>query len=400
MENKTTESLFNSNFIKVSLASLFMYTGFYLVMPIIAPYSQEVLGVEPSMSGIIAASYIITALLMRPFSGYFVDRYDRKKFYMVVFVLFALMFTGYIAISDTVGGLILTRVLLGASFSLVTTAAGTLAIDVVPSSHRSDGIGYYAAIIVLAMAIGPMVGLYLIEILSYNDLFKFATLSCWIGVAIGAMVKTKHREPVIHEKLSIDRFFMREGLSIAAVIAIIYFLYGSLMVYVALYIKDLEIGVNSGNFFLFFALGIISARWVAGGSLRNGKYNGVLLIGTGMIIVSGVLFTTSLTKATFIPISSLLGLGFGMISPCIQSMIINLGPSNRRGTANSTYYIAIDGGTGVGMLFGGIIAQNSSYTALYQIGAGMALFALLLYIGFAKRNYEAKLKEYQDTITK
>ncbi|MFI3327894.1 MAG: MFS transporter [Rikenellaceae bacterium] len=398
MENPKSKRLFNSNFLKVSLASLFMYTGFYLVMPIIAPYSQEVLGVEPSMSGIIAASYIITALLMRPFSGYFVDRYDRKKFYMTVFVLFALMFTGYIAISDTVGGLILTRVLLGATFSLVTTAAGTLAIDVVSSEHRADGIGYYAAIIVLAMAIGPMVGLYLIEIFSYNDLFKFATLSCWIGVAIGAMVKTKPHAPVIHEKLSLDRFFMREGLSMAAVISIIYFLYGSLMVYVALYIKELAIGVNSGNFFLFFALGIISARWVTGNALRHGKYNRVLLIGTSLIVISGILFTTALTMKTFIPVSLLLGLGFGMISPCIQSMIIDLGPSNRRGTANSTYYIAIDGGTGVGMLFGGVIAQNTSYTTLYQIGAALALFAIVVYVGYAKRNYETKLNEYRDTL--
>ncbi len=391
MDNPTAEKLFNTNFLKVAIASLFMFTGFYLVMPIIAQYSQSELGVDASMAGVIAASYIITALLVRPFSGYLVDRFDRKKFYMTVFIIFALMFSGYI-ISTTVGELILTRVLLGASFSLVTTAASTLAIDVVPSQYRADGIGYYAAIIVLAMAIGPMLGLYLVEIMSYNELVIFATISCWIGVLIGATVKTKPRELIVHEEaLSVDRFFMKEGISIAIVIAIMYFLYGSLTVFVSLYIKEISVDINSGNFFLFFAVGIMSARAFTGKMLHNREYNKIVLTGSLLIIAAGALFSTYLCSKTFVAISVALGLGFGMIAPAIQSMMIDLVPAKRRGTANSTFYIALDLGSGAGMLAGGAIAQMTSYTMLYKFGTVLAIFAIIFYIIFAKRSYEKQL---------
>ncbi|MFI3306751.1 MAG: MFS transporter [Rikenellaceae bacterium] len=388
------EQLFNRNFILLSVASLLMFTGFYLVMPIIAKYVVEEFHADSSVAGVVAASYIITALLTRPLSGYLVDKFDRRKFYIVTFSVFALLFTGYI-VSSSVAGLIATRVLLGAFFSLVTTAANTLAIDVLPSSRRGEGIGYYGAIIVLAMAIGPMLGLYMIELFDYRELFIMAAASCWLGVAIGSFVKTKPREPIIHEALSIDRFFLREGTPIASFMALLYFLYGSLMVYVALYIGEHGIDVNAGNFFLLFAFGIIVARIIAGRALRRGLNDLVVRVGSAIIIVAATLFIFALSDATF-PISSiLLGLGFGMVAPSIQSMMVDLVAANRRGTANSTYFIALDFGSGLGMLVGGSIAQWWSYQTLYTIGLALVVVALVFYLMHACPDYIRKRSRQQ-----
>ncbi|MFR9557285.1 MAG: MFS transporter [Rikenellaceae bacterium] len=384
------ERLFNRNFILLAVASLFMFTGFYLVMPIIAKYVVDRFHADSSMAGVVAASYIITALLTRPFSGYLVDRFDRRKFYLTSFSIFALLFTGYI-ISTSVAGLIMTRILLGASFSLVTTAANTLAIDVIPSSRRGEGIGYYGAIIVLAMAIGPMLGLYMIELFDYRELFIMAAVSCWLGVAIGSFVKSKPREPIIHEALSIDRFFLREGMPIASVIALMYFLYGTLMVYIALYVGESGLDINSGNFFLLLALGIIIARTVASRALRLGLNDLIVKIGSLTIIGAASIFIFFLNSITF-PISSiLLGVGFGMVAPSIQSMIVDLVPAHRRGTANSTYFIALDLGSGIGMLVGGTIAHWWSFQALYAIGLLLVVAAVLFYVFYARRDYSEKI---------
>ncbi len=387
------ERLFNRNFVILSIASLLMFTGFYLVMPIIAKYVVERFHADPSVAGVVAASYVITALLARPFSGYLVDRFDRRKFYLLTFCIFSLLFSGYI-ISSSVSGLIITRVLLGASFSLVTTAANTLAIDVIPSSRRGEGIGYYGAIIVLAMAVGPMLGLYMIELFDYRELFIIATASCWLGVGIGSFVKTRPREPIIHEALSIDRFFLIEAIPIASVMSLLYFLYGTLMVYVALYVADSGLTFNSGNFFLFFAFGIIIARLSAGTALRKGLNDLVIKVGSLIIIVATTIFTMWLNEVTF-PISSILmGLGFGMIGPSVQSMIVDLVPANRRGTANSTYFIALDLGSGLGMLLGGTIAHLYGYRALYVVGLILVVVAVAYYTLYVRRDY---LKKYEES---
>ncbi len=388
MNNK--EKLFNRNFLILSAASLVTFIAFYLMMPIIAMYVVDTFDADTSTAGVVAAAYIITALLTRPFSGYLVDKYDRRRFYLLVLTLFAILFAGYI-LSTSITQLIITRILLGASFSLVTTAANTLSIDVIPSSRRAEGIGYYGAIIVLAMAVGPMLGLYLIEVFSYANLFIFATACAWAGVLIALFVKTKPRKAVIHEPMSLDRFFLRDALSMAIVVSLLYFMYGTLMVYVSLYVRESGLEINSGNFFLLFACGIIISRMLSARLLRQGKHNETLVGGITTIICAGALFTLLLTNFTLPIASILLGLGFGFIAPAIQAMIIDLVPARRRGTANSTYFIALDLGSGLGMLIGGAIAHISNYKTLYLIGMALATISLLFYLLYARKDYARRL---------
>ncbi len=387
---QTNEKLFNRNFIILSIASLLTFIAFYLMMPIIAMYVIDTFDADASTAGVVVAAYIITALLTRPFSGYLVDKYDRRRFYLLMLTLFSIVFAGYI-FSNSIMQLIMTRIALGACFALVTTACNTLSIDIIPSSRRAEGIGYYGAIIVLAMAIGPMLGLYLINVFSYKTLFIFATACAWVGLFTALFIKTTPRKPVAHEPLSVDRFFLRDGLSMATIIALLYFLYGTLMVYVSLYVRESGLDINSGNFFLLFACGIIISRMLSAKLLRRGKHQEILIAGILTIVVAGVVFTLLLSNVTLPIASILLGLGFGFVAPAVQSMIIDLVPARRRGTANSTYFIALDLGSGLGMLVGGSIAHLWSYKMLYIVGIVLSLIALIFYLTYARGDYKRRL---------
>ncbi len=374
-----TTKLFNRNFIFISVATLLMFFAFNLVMPVVAIYVMERFGASASTAGAVVASYIITALVMRPFSGYLVDRYDRKKLYMLTFSIFALLFMGYL-ISTAIWQIVLTRILLGAMFAIVTTACNTIAIDVMPAQRRSEGVGYFGAIIVISMAVGPMAGLYLMDWMSYEGLFSVALLSCSLGVIVGSFVHTEPREKVVHEPLSWDRFFLWEATPLAVVMALVYFFYGSLMAYVSIYVRECGLEINSGSFFLLFSIGIIIARVGAGRLLARDMHRALVVTGLCAIIVAGALFSLWLTYITF-PISSLfLGLGFGLMCPPVQSMIVAMVSHARRGTANSTYFIALDSGSGLGMLIGGSIAQLwGGFHTTYLVGITLVALALVIF---------------------
>ncbi len=386
---ESNQQLFNKNFIIIGVASFLMFFSFYILMPIIAMYVIEEFGASASVAGVVTSAYIITSLLARPFSGYLVDKYDRKKFYLLSFTLFTSLFLGYI-LASSILMVFITRVLLGAMFSMVTTSSSTLAIDVMPSKRRAEGIGYYGATTVLAMAVGPMTGLYLMDIFSYDILFKIAMASCILGVGIAMFIKTKPRPKAIHEPFSLDRFYLKSATSIALVVALLYFMYGSLMVYISLYVKECNIDINAGSFFLFLAVGIIISRVFSGKYLNKGMHSTILQIGIISIIFASTMFIFFLNPITF-PISSLLiGIGFGCATPSIQSMIIDLVPANKRGTANSTYFIALDLGSGIGMLLGGVIAEHFSYKAIYIIALILAVIALLVYNLYSHKDYQKK----------
>ena len=55
------------------------------------------------------------------------------------------------------------RVLHGVSWAFSTTAVGTAITDIIPSEIRGEGMGWYGIAMTLAMAIGPMLGIWLIQ---------------------------------------------------------------------------------------------------------------------------------------------------------------------------------------------------------------------------------------------
>ena len=388
------EKLFNSNFLILSTASFLMFVSFYLLMPIIAMYTIEEFGASPTTAGYVVSSYIITALLMRPFSGYLVDKYNHRKFYIFTMAMFSLLMGGYI-ISNSIGALILTRVLLGTCFAIATTAGSTLIIDVLPSQRRSEGIGYYGAFVVLSMAVGPMLGLYLLDIFHYNGLFIMAILSSAIGFVLTLFVRTDdHKHSIATQTnvklLSFDRFFLKEATPIGTVMALIYFLNGAFMVYVSIYIKNSGLDISSGNFFFLFALGVITSRLLTGKALNQGKNFAVLVASIWMVIVGTTVFIYFLNEWTFLIASVVLGAGFGGSGPAVQTLMIDLVAHNRRGTANSTYFIALDSGSGMGMLFGGYIASHFSYQAVYLVGLALVVIAFIFLKAYAQKDYILK----------
>ena len=97
MEKK--EQLWNSNYIKVMTANFMLFLAFYVLTPLLPIYLSQNFNASKDVIGLVLSGYTITALLFRPFSGYFVDSFPRKKVLMICFGAFAIFFAGYLAAS-------------------------------------------------------------------------------------------------------------------------------------------------------------------------------------------------------------------------------------------------------------------------------------------------------------
>ncbi len=154
------EKLWNANYIKVMTTNFLLYFAFYLLTPLLPLYLSETFGATKDVIGIVLSGYTVAALIIRPFSGYVVDGFSRKKVLMVCLTAFAIFFAGYIAAS-TILMFAICRTLHGGPFGAVTVANSTCAIDVLPASRRNEGIGLYGLSNNFAMAIAPSIGIYL-----------------------------------------------------------------------------------------------------------------------------------------------------------------------------------------------------------------------------------------------
>ena len=111
------------------VANFTLFFAFYILTPLLPLYLSEHFGATKDVIGLVLSGYTITALMIRPLSGYLVDSFPRKMVLMASFGAFAIFFAGYLAAS-TLLLFTIVRTLHGAPFGTLTTANATVAIDV------------------------------------------------------------------------------------------------------------------------------------------------------------------------------------------------------------------------------------------------------------------------------
>ena len=320
-------------------ANFSLFFAFYVLTPLLPLYLAT-----KDMIGLVLSGYTITALVIRPFSGYMVDSFPRKIVLMVSFGAFAIFFAGYLAAS-TLLLFTIVRTLHGGPFGTLTTANATVAIDVLPSSRRTEGIGYYGLSNNLAMALAPTIGIYVYQLThSFEFLFWIALIVACAGWLVDATVTLPSKEIVRNKsKLSLDRFFLVRGWLLGLNMVAFGFSFGVLSNYLAIYGKEvMGITGGTGTYFLLCSIGLIASRLQGSKALRQGRvtYNA----GSGMVIsligyTIFIAFSTlgdSLMYIGYYGSALLIGLGNGHMWPAFQNMTINVAHNNQRGTANST----------------------------------------------------------------
>jgi len=361
------ERLWNRNYCKVMAANFSLFFAFYILTPLLPLYLSEHFGATKDMIGLVLSGYTITALLFRPFSGYMVDSFPRRTVLMVCFGTFAIFFAGYLAASSLLLFTIV-RTLHGGPFGGLTVSNSTAAIDVLPSSRRTEGIGYYGLSNNLAMAIAPTIGIWIYQLThSFEFLFWLALVVACAGWLVDATVKFPEREIVRNKsKLSLDRFFLVRGWLLGLNMVAFGFSFGVLSNYLAIYGKEvMGITGGTGTYFLLCSIGLMASRLQGGKALREGRLTHNA--GSGMVIslIGYTLFILVPNGIGYYCSALLIGLGNGHMWPAFQNMTINVAHNNQRGTANSTILISWDIGMGLGILLGGVIAEYFGYAASF-----------------------------------
>ena len=383
------EKLWNSNYLKVWIANFMIFFSFMLLTPLLPLYLKETFAADKQTIGLVLSGYTLLALLIRPFGGFFVDSFPRKKVLLICYGLFTIFFGGYLM----AGSLLLftlVRTLHGAPFGASTVANSTVAIDVLHPTRRAEGIGYYGLSNNIASAIAPALAIYLLNIThNYNLLFWLAFLTSAIGLGINATLKLNPRELIKDKpKISLDRFFLLKGWSEGVSMMCLSFSYGVTATYVAIYGKEtLNISGGSALFFMLLSLGLILSRLVGSRTLRQGKITQNASVGILISLCGYLMFALLQNPIGYYGSAFIVGLGNGHMWPAYQTMFLNLAPHTQRGTANSSILISWDIGVGLGTLIGGAIAEHFGYQQAFIASALVNLIGIIIFFGYAKNDF-------------
>ena len=393
------EKLWNRDFIKVMMANFALFFAFYLLTPLLPLYLHESFGATKDTIGVMLSGYTLAALLTRPFSGFIVDTFNRKRVLMACFFLFFAFFAGYIA-AGTLLMFAIVRTLHGAPYGALTVANSTVAIDVLPSSRRNEGIGYYGLSNNLSMAITPSIGLWMYKATNnFELLFWLALLVAGLGLLVDATVKVPMNEIVRNKsKLSFDRFFLTRAWLMAINIALFGFCFGVLCNYLAIYSKQvLGITGGTGTHFMLLSIGLFVSRLQGAAELRKGNIAHNAAEGIVVSLVGYTLFASTahfssplMVNIGYYGSAILIGLGNGHMYPAFLNMFVAVAKNSERGTANSSILTSWDIGFGMGILLGGVVSEHLGYSAAFWMVALDNAIGSLLFFAATRKFFEKR----------
>lgn len=381
--------LWNSNFIKAMTGNFLLFFAFYLTMPLLPLYLNDTFHADKDTIGIVLSGFVVAALIVRPFSGFIVDSFPRKKVLLLCYFMFFAFFAGYL-VAGTLLLFAVVRTAHGFTLGSATVANSTIAIDVLNPERRAEGIGYYGLSNNLAMALGPSVALWAYHLYpDFRFLFLLSLIFAGIGFAVVSSIKNRQPEIVQrNEPLSLDRFFLVKGWRAGISIACFAFAYGILSTYLAIYGKE-ELGITggTGTYFMLLAIGLMTSRLVGSRTLRKGRITYNAAIGVCISLIGYALFAGINEMWAYYLSALVIGLGNGHLFPAYQTMFINLAPHTQRGTANSTLLTSWDLGIGMGIMLGGVITEVSGYHTAFWIAVLSELFGVASFFIMVRRHY-------------
>lgn len=380
----TKEKIWTKDFTIISFINFLAILMFYLLMVTIASYAIDVYGVSTSTAGFVSSIFILGSLVGRLGAGRLIGSWGPSKMLWLGLSIFLITSCLYF-FEIGVGFLMLVRFLQGIGVGIIGTAAGTIVAQILPSSRKGEGIGYFSLSVILATAIGPFIGIYLMKLENgFTIMFTMnAILSALILLGfffVKLNLPAVSRPSSEQESASLfSKFIEPKAVPISIIALIVGFAYSGIMSFLSFYAEEIHLVEAASYFFLAYAVIIIFSRPLTG-KLMDMRGANIIVYPCLAIFGIGMLLYSQASAGWVLLLSAvLIGFGYGNFNSIAQTIAVKVTEPHRFGLATSTYYILYDLGLGVGPFILGLIAPVTGYRTVFLLMVPLILICLPLY---------------------
>jgi MFS family permease len=431
---KTFQSIEKSkliNLLILFLCALFFWTSITCLLPTLPAYIQDI-GATAKQVGYVMGCFAIGLLLsrvwlgkladdglihlikdiklnsaitnffiriLRKFIGKLVDYPSRKLVIIIGTLVATLAPIGYLLL-NSIPELMAIRAFHGVSIAAFTTGYSALVVDLSPPKQRGELIGYMSLAVPIGMAVGPAVGGFLQEYTSYQVLFTVSA-SCGILASILATqirefesfpkYKTSSNVMPLKRDKSNDRTFKQiifnpSFLVPTVILLLIGCLFGTLVTFLPLYLRDVGLTLNVGLFYSTAAIASFVVRFISGrASDKHGR--GIFISISIICYIFSMILLTFVQSNNILLLSAILeGTGAGMLIPIILALISDRCSAAERGKVFAICVSGFDVGMALGGPVLGSLLLDWGYRFLFVMTAIMAIMALIIFIGFSNKD--------------
>ena len=376
--------LWHKDFWLMALACLLLTTAMYLPLPLLPEWLMQACGCTPVEAAICVGMPGVGIFLLGCFCSYLVQRYRRNI--VCIYSVFAVAFCFYIlqwlqggvgTAAGAFGIVAVVRLVQGALFGLAQMVlSSTLIIDTCESFRRTEANYSAAWFSRIALSLGPVLALGLLPAVGFGGVMIVGVILCMVAVMLIFVVKFPFKAPEdIVRHVSADRFFLPQGKWLFANLILV-------MMAVGLVFSVSSTVHFYGMLSVGFALSLLAARFVfVNAELKSEAVTGLaLMIAAMLVMLSG----EGGAVVSLVPV--LIGCGVGVVGSRFLLFFIKLSPHCKRGTSQSTYFLACESGLSLGLFLGyGFFHGDVHGAAVMSLT--LCCIALAMYLVFTHRWY-------------
>jgi MFS family permease len=356
---------------------------FCILIPAIPIYLHR-FGAKEGEIGFIIGIFSVSSLILRPFVGKALLTVPERSFMIGGTIIYTLSCLAYL-LAPPFWPLLIVRTIHGVGMAFFATASFTLLANLTPEPHRGRLISYFYLSFNLAFALGPYIGMLLLNRYKFPVLFLFCAGMSLVSFFLTWKLTRREPLPPGKEPFRLQSFVSRGAVPPAIISFMLNMIWASIAAFFPLY--ALKHGVeNPGIFFIFIAATLILGRSL-GGRIADLYDRKKILLSCLTIIIAGlIVFLFADGLGLFLLVAVMLGAGWAFIYPILTIHVIE-NAGLERGPAMGTFTAISDLGSGIGPMIMGIVLEKSGYPAMFGCLIFTAVVNLVyFYLAIARKD--------------
>lgn len=347
-------SIWNITFIILMMISFFQTMG-QMMMNVLIPLYVYDIGAPAQIVGMTVGAFAISAILVRPFIGPAFDAFN-KKMILIISLLVIAVSTFLYSVATTVTAIFVIRLLHGAGLATSAALAQAMAADALPMQKMNSGISIFGLALAISQAIGPLVGLVLLDFVGFQRAFRISALVIIGGLILACVIKEPGNHARKPYQFKLDRMFSKGAVTPALLIALLSMPFSCINAFIVIYGNLLGIE-GMGAYFAVYAGCLLATRPLFGSLSDKHGVQRIIPIGLCFFVASILVLTFASSLPVFLLAAVIGACGYGAVIPLLQSLGFLCSPYDARGAASNTTFLGLDAGNLMGPTIGGMIVS-------------------------------------------
>ena len=384
--------LADNAFFRATITNFFFFfsmNGFILL-----PLYIHGLGGTAVDIGVVMGLFNAVGILCQPVVGPWIDALGRKPFMLagVGLVIAAALLAAAV---PSIPALVLVRVLQGLGFSCFFVANYSYVIDLVPPARRGWALGLYGVAGLVATALAPLVGEWVIRRFGFRPLFAMSAALAVVAAVFVWYLEERRREVALPVRgFPWERGGLADLFHLSMAVTLFFGLgAGTIFVFLPTFAESL--GVRTlALFYTAYALAAIGVR-VFGGQLIDTRGRRAVIVpsmfiqtaATALLAAVGFLVTRT-SQTPVVPALFVAGLmsggAHGFLYPGLAALVTDQTPETRRGVVVGIFSAVFLAGQTSGSFLFGYVTHAVGYAFMWSVLSALLLLGSALSLKLAK----------------